>query len=138
MSSQLVAALHHEERAIVAELRASKPFQRLEGIRRLLEMYDTQPSVMVGLEISPAMEPERAAAPVIHIAPAAAAAAVASPSSVPPTIAQAIAMPGPVAVMAEATVAESAHAAPVGAGMPGESASVVSSVRAALLGIGKA
>ena len=47
-------------------------------------------------------------------------------------------MPGPVAAMAEAAVAEAARAQPVGAGMPGgEPATVVSSVRAALLGIGK-
>lgn len=135
MSTQLVAALHQEERSIVAELRASKPFQRLEGIRRLLEMYDAQPSVTVGLEISPAAEPERASAPVIHIAPAAAAPV---PPAMPLAMAQAIPMPGPVAAMAEAAVAEAVVSQPLGAGMQGESASVVSSVRAALLGIGKA
>ena len=134
MSSHLVAALHQEERAIVAELRASKPFQRLEGIRRLLEMYDVAPSVSVGFEAAPAAEPERASAPIIQITPAAAAAAAAPPL----TTAQAIPMPGPVAAMAEAAVAEAARAQPVGAGMPGgEPATVVSSVRAALLGIGK-
>jgi len=128
MSSHLIAALHQEERAIVAELRASRPFMRLEGIRRLLEMYDTQPSVSVGFDLAPASLPaaDRGGASVVQIAPP-----VAAP-------AQAIPMPGPVAAMAEAAVAEAARTAPPAvASAPEEPASVVSSVRAALLGIGK-
>lgn len=129
MSSQLISALHSEERAIIAELRASKPFQRLEGIQRLLAMYDAQPSVSIALDLSPVQAPdaERAAAPVVHLAPPVAAAA-----------AQAIPMPGPVAATAEAAVAEAVRAQGAMAGGPvGEGTGVVSSVRAALLGIGK-
>ena len=165
MSGNLISVLHHEERAIVAELRASKPFQRLEGIRRLLALYDAQPSVATGLDVPLSGEPDRAAAEVISFAapspaptyapppPAAAAppmAQVAAPvlAAAPPGPApKAIAMPGPVAAvapaaqvtaMAEAAVADVAMRAPVGmASMETESASVVSSVRAALLGIGK-
>ncbi|MBR0678956.1 hypothetical protein GXW74_00505 [Roseomonas eburnea] len=126
MSSHLIAALHQEERAIIAELRASRPFMRLEGIRRLLEMYDAQPSVSVGLEMAPPPAADRATASVVQIAPPMAAAP------------QAIPMPGPVAAMAEAAVAEAARTAPpMAVAAPEEPASVVSSVRAALLGIGK-
>lgn len=126
MSSQLISALHNEERAIIAELRASKLFQRLEGIQKLLGMYDSQPSVSISFDLSPAAAPEveRAAAPVVHLAP--------------PAAPQAIPMPGPVAAAAEAAVAEAARAQGVmAAGPAGEAAGVVSSVRAALLGIGK-
>lgn len=129
MSSQLISALHSEERAIIAELRASKLFQRLEGIQRLLGMYDAQPSVSISLDLSPAVAPEaeRAAAAVVHLAPPVAA-----------TASQAIPMPGPVAAAAEAAVAEAARAqGTMGTGPTGEGTGVVSSVRAALLGIGK-
>ncbi|WP_198373505.1 hypothetical protein [Roseomonas rosulenta] len=125
MSSTLVSALHSEERSIIAELRASKPFQRLEGIQKLLALYDAQPSVSVSLGFG-TPEPERATAPVIQLAHTV-------PSSPP------IPMPGPVA--AEAAVAEVARAsqpAVATASMTQEEpAGVVSSVRAALLGIGK-
>ena len=129
MSSQLISALHNEERAIIAELRASKLFQRLEGIQKLLGMYDAQPSVSISFDLSPAATPEveRAAAPVVHLAPPAA-----------PAAPQAIPMPGPVAAAAEAAVAEAARAqGAMAAGPAGEAVGVVSSVRAALLGIGK-
>mgnify|MGYP001294692000 CR=1 FL=1 len=125
MSSTLVSALHNEERAIIAELRASKPFQRLEGIHKLLALYDAQPSVAVNLGLGGA-EPERATAPVIQLAPSTAAG-------------PAIPMPGP--AFAEAAVAEAARmgqpAVATAAVAQEEPAGVVSSVRAALLGIGK-
>lgn len=191
MSSSLVSVLHHEERAIVAELRASKPFQRLEAIRRLLALYDVQPSVAAGLDVPVAADAERNSGEVIHFAAApppapapapmmtAAPAAPAAPSMsaavqaavqaavapapaapvAPPIMATApkaaIAMPAPaapvpapepvakVAALAEAAVADAARspmpamsAEPVSQSVQ-ESASVVSSVRAALLGIGK-
>lgn len=119
MSSNLIAALHQEERTIVAELRASRPFMRLEGIRRLLEMYDAQPSVNLGLELASAGAADRTSASVVQLG--------APPPAAPVVAAQAIPMPGP--------VASSPDAAPVAA--EGATA-VVSSVRAALLGIGKA
>ena len=117
MSSTLVAALHQEERAIIAELRASRPFQRLEGIQRLLSLYDVQPSVAAGLEGLGTPEPERPAVPL---------------RAVPPAI-SAIPMPGPVL---DPTPAEAPRPQGI-ADAQGEPASVVSSVRAALLGIGK-
>ncbi len=132
MSSNLIVALHQEERSIVAELRASRLFQRLEGVRKLLSLYDEQPSVSIGIE--GLGEAERA--------PAAAAAGTAPLRMVPPAMSmpaapasQPIPMPGPTAASAEA-VSHAAVAAP-SAEAPAESASVVSSVRAALLGIGK-
>ncbi len=134
MSSTLVSALHNEERSIIAELRASRPFQRLEGIHKLLSLYDAQPSVAVTFGTPEAVE--RGTAPVIQLAP---------PASAP------IPMPGPVAAVAEAAVAEAARPGPQPPSMPApaavamggaigqdEPAGVVSSVRAALLGIGKA
>lgn len=165
MSSSLVSVLHLEERSIVAELRASKPFQRLEGIRRLLALYDAQPSVATGLDMPVTAEPDRASGEVINFANTAATVSPApaapiytppAPQSVAPpavtaqsgaaTAAKAIAMPAPpaaapvvqVAAMAEAAVADVAVRAPAPpVAMETESASVVSSVRAALLGIGK-
>lgn len=126
MSSTLVSALHNEERSIIAELRASKPFQRLEGIHKLLSLYDAQPSVAVNLGAS-APEAERATAPVIQLAASAPAAAP-------------IPMPGPVSP--EAAVADAARgtqpAVATATMMQEEASGVVSSVRAALLGIGKA
>lgn len=128
MSSNLIAALHQEERSIITELRASRPFQRLEGLRKLLALYDAQPSVASGLDVlgGGSAEPERAAAPLRMVPPQAA-------MSHPQT--QAIAMPGPIASEAEPVDARAVGAPIEGVG---ESASVVSSVRAALLGIGKA
>jgi hypothetical protein len=128
MSSTLVTALHQEERSIIAELRASKPFQRLEGVQRLLSLYDAKPSVVVSF--GGAAEDRGAGAPIIQLA------APQSPAPAP------IAMPGPVAATAEATLAEPPRAAPVQATATGamsqdEASGVVSSVRAALLGIGK-
>jgi hypothetical protein len=133
MSSTLVSALHNEERSIIAELRASRPFQRLEGIHKLLSLYDAQPSVAVTFGTP---EADRGAAPVIQLAP---------PASAP------IPMPGPVAAVAEAAVADAARPVAASPAMPApaavamggpigqdEPAGVVSSVRAALLGIGKA
>lgn len=130
MSSHLVSILHHEERSLVAELRASKPFQRLEGIRRLLALYDAQPSVATGLDQPATEAADRPAADVVHLASSAPQPAVAPP---------AIPLPGPgaAAAQAEAAVADAYRApAPTVAMQEPESASVVSSVRAALLGIG--
>lgn len=140
MSSHLVSMLHHEERSLVAELRASRPFQRLEGIRKLLALYDAQPSVATGLDVPATEEAEAGGGDVIPLSAAAAAA--------PAAVASAIPLPGPVSApaphqvsaMATAAVAEAARSAGPTVAMAeshGESASVVSSVRAALLGIGK-
>ncbi len=166
MSSSLVSVLHHEERSIVTELRASKPFQRLEAIRRLLALYDVQPSVAAGLDMPLAPEADRATAEVIHFggtgqppvaAPPAAPATYAPPPAAyaPPPMASpapaaaqptmmasgTIPLPAPapqVAAMAEAAVADVVMRAPISAqGQDSETSSVVSSVRAALLGIGK-
>lgn len=170
MSSSLVSVLHHEERSIVAELRASKPFQRLEAIRRLLALYDVQPSVATGLDIPVSSEPDRAGGEVIHFAtapapaaappPVAAQAYTAPPIAAPASaaaqsapVASAIPLPGPAAVapaaatqvaaIAEAAMADVVMRSPAPAvsaaqGVEPETSSVVSSVRAALLGIGKA
>lgn len=128
MSNTLVSALHHEERSIIAELRASKPFQRLEGIHKLLTLYDAQPSVAVSLRIG-AQEPERNASPVIHLAP-------------PPSGSAPIPMPGPIGGNAEPAIMEVARAAggaavATASVMQEDPAGVVSSVRATLLGIGR-
>lgn len=159
MSSNLVPILHQEERTIVAELRASKPFQRLEAIRRLLALYDAQPSVATGLDVPVTGEADRAGGEVISFAATTTTAAPPQPvyTPAPPAaqsapVASAIPLPGPaaaavpaastqVAAMAEAAVADvvmrsPAPAAPIQA-MEHDSSSVVSSVRAALLGIGK-
>lgn len=163
MSNSLVPVLHNEERSIIAELRASRPFQRLEAIRRLLALYDEQPSVAAGLDMPPSTEADRGSAEVIHFttttpSPAATPAA-ASPSPVytpqpatyapppatspapaaaqPSTASASIPMPGPApqaAAVAEAAVANVVMRAP---NAETETSSVVSSVRAALLGIGK-
>jgi len=130
MSSTLVSALHNEERSIIAELRASKPFQRLESIHKLLSLYDAKPSVAVTLGAASA-DADRNAAPVIQLAPPA-------PTGAP------IPMPGPIGV--EAPAAEPMRTAQAGGTAAvatatvahEEPAGVVSSVRAALLGIGKA
>lgn len=155
MSASLVTVLHTEERSIVAELRASKPFQRLEAIRRLLALYDEQPSVATGLDTPVSAEPDRNSGSVINFATSAAPAASAPPAPVytpataapamaqPGPVASAIPMPGPsaaphVAAMAEAAVADVVMRSPApAASVETESASVVSSVRAALLGIGR-
>lgn len=151
MSSSLVSVLHQEERTIVAELRASKPFQRLEALRRLLALYDAQPSVATGLDAPQAGEPDRSGGEVIHLANAATAAVHAPPP--PPAAVPVAAAPGPlanvvapagpgpapqVAAVAEAAIAEVVMRQPSPAPIrESEASSVVSSVRAALLGIGK-
>ena len=125
MSSNLITALHQEERSIIAELRASRLFQRLEGVRKLLSLYDAQPATSSGID--GLAEPERAAvAPVVpfRMVPPQAAGAVAS---------QPIPMPAPV----DASAPEPVRAQAAGE-IAAEAGSVVSSVRAALLGIGKA
>jgi hypothetical protein len=120
MTNMLVSALHNEERSIIAELRASKPFQRLEGIHKLLSLYDAQPSVAITFG---APELERGTAPVIQLAP--------------PATSAPIAMSGPVAEPAMAEPQRSQPAAATAHASQDEPAGVVSSVRAALLGIGK-
>ncbi|GGI98076.1 hypothetical protein [Neoroseomonas lacus] len=150
MGSNLVSVLHLEERPIVAELRASKAFQRLEAIRRLLALYDPQPSFATGLDAPQGAEPDRASGEVIHLASAAAPAPLTTPTAVtakPAPTASTIALAGPapkpapaprVAAVAEAAVANVAMRAPAPAPRSeSETSSVVSSVRAALLGIGK-
>jgi hypothetical protein len=139
MSSALVSALHQEERSIIEELRASRPFQRLESIHALLALYDTQPSVVLPLQSPAPVEAERPSAVVHPLAPLTAVPAMAAAGGMPTSAP--IPMPGPVA--AEAAVAEAMRSAgplpglaPADTGQ--EPASVVSSVRAALLGIGKA
>ncbi|NMJ42324.1 hypothetical protein GWK16_13805 [Roseomonas sp. JC162] len=123
MSSNLITALHQEERSIIAELRASRLFQRLEGVRKLLSLYDAQPSVTTGID--GLAEGERAPA-------AAAPLRMVQPQAAPVMGSQPIPMPGPADVVSHE---------PVRAQAAGETAaeagSVVSSVRAALLGIGK-
>lgn len=167
MSSSLVSVLHQEERSIVAELRASKPFQRLEAIRRLLALYDAQPSVATGLDAPASGLPDRAGGEVIHFTSSAAPPAavhvpppIPAPVAAPPPapVASSIPLPSPapspapkpaptpapaaatqVAAVAEAAVADVVVRAPAPAapGAESETSSVVSSVRAALLGIGK-
>jgi hypothetical protein len=44
MDKSLVAALHGEEHAILAELRSSLQYRRLEEIRQLLGLYAEQPA----------------------------------------------------------------------------------------------
>ncbi len=136
MSSSLVSILHQEERSIVAELRASKPFQRLEAIRRLLALYDAQPSMAAGLD-APG-EAGRGNAGVIPFGAAQAAAQpVAAPAANPIVMPSAAQPPAAsVAAIAEAAAADVAIRTPA-ATDSGETSSVVSSVRAALLGIGK-
>ena len=123
MSSNLINALHQEERSIIAELRASRLFQRLEGVRKLLSLYDAQPATSTGIE--GLGEPERAAAPAapLRMVPPQATGVVGS---------QPIPMPGP----SEASAHEPVRAQAAGE-IGAEGGSVVSSVRAALLGIGK-
>lgn len=125
MSSNLIAALHQEERSIIAELRASRPFQRLEGVRKLLTLYDAQSSVATGFDLPVGAEPERAAAPLRMVQPVSHAAS------------QPIPMPGPTISLPDVTPVDAPRPQTVAAEGQGEPASVVSSVRAALLGIGK-
>jgi len=61
MSGTLIAALRMEERAILAELRDSIVFRRLEELRRLLELYEAQPPV--GAELDAMLAERRDAAP---------------------------------------------------------------------------
>lgn len=135
MSITLVAALQAEERAIAAELRASVLFQRMDGIHRLLALYGAQPSVVLTFGEASQGADDRPSASVVPIAtPSSSAAPVASAPAIP--------LPGPVAAVAEAAVSEVARPQPAAAKAPftdamAEPASVVSSVRAALLGIGK-
>lgn len=156
MSSSLVSVLHQEERSIVAELRASKPFQRLEALRRLLALYDAQPSVATGLDAPQPGEPDRGGGEVIHLTNAVTPPAATAPvpaASPPPAAVPAAAGPGPlanviapagpapapqVAAVAEAAIADVVMRQPSPAPIrESEASSVVSSVRAALLGIGK-
>lgn len=172
MSSNLVSVLHQEERSIVAELRASKPFQRLEAIRRLLTLYDAQPSVATGLDLPAGADPDRMSGEIIRLtnavsasagAPPAQASAMSPPTHMPAPQASAVSlavpvMPPPpspmtntiplggpslapapqVSAVAEAAMADVVMRAPsYGSSGDSETSSVVSSVRAALMGIGK-
>lgn len=175
MSSNLVSVLHQEERSIVAELRASKPFQRLEAIRRLLTLYDAQPSVATGLDLPAGADTDRMSGEVIRLtnavsasagappaqpapmsaathmpatpAPQASAVSLAVPVMAPPPapVTNTIPLGGPalapapqVAAVAEAAMADVVMRAPsYGSSGDSETSSVVSSVRAALMGIGK-
>lgn len=128
MTTALIAALHAEERAIIAELRASVPFQRMEGIQRLLSLYGALPSIAVTID-----------APAQGLLDGPAAPAVPNAA---PAVSAAIMLPGSAGATAEAAVAEAARPKPAPVAAPAteamsEPASVVSSVRAALLGIGK-
>jgi hypothetical protein len=50
MDTTVIARLHAEERLLLAELRASMPFRRLEEIQRLLALYSAQPPIGAGLD----------------------------------------------------------------------------------------
>ncbi|BDG72828.1 hypothetical protein [Roseomonas fluvialis] len=50
MDESLIAALRSEERTIVAELRGSIHFRRLEEIRQLLGLYREQPTIRTSEE----------------------------------------------------------------------------------------
>lgn len=69
MDGTLIAALRTEEHAIVAELRGSFAFRRLEEVRRLLDLYEEPPPVGADLDAMLADVPRRIAAPmgVIHL-----------------------------------------------------------------------
>jgi hypothetical protein len=45
MDTTLIASLHSEERMILAELRGSIHYRRLEEIRKLLGLYTGQPRI---------------------------------------------------------------------------------------------
>ncbi len=45
MDATLIAALRREEQVLLKELHGSLNYRRLEEIRRLLALYDTQPPV---------------------------------------------------------------------------------------------
>ncbi|MBR0683320.1 hypothetical protein GXW74_22735 [Roseomonas eburnea] len=67
MSGSLIAALRMEEHAILAELRESITFRRLEELRRLLDLYADQPPVGAELDAvlagPPAHAPRRVSTP---------------------------------------------------------------------------
>jgi hypothetical protein len=100
----------------------------MEGIQRLLSLYGAPPSVAVTID---------APAQGLLDGPAAPVAPIAAPAAAP-----AIMLPGSVGAIAEAAAAEAARPKPApttahATDAISEPASVVSSVRAALLGIGK-
>jgi hypothetical protein len=66
MHTVLVSALHSEERMILAELRTSLHFRRLEEIRRLLGLYTAQPPIGATLDAMLADGRDR---PVLHLVP---------------------------------------------------------------------
>ena len=50
MDAGLVSTLHEEEMSLLGELRETVGYRRLEEIRRLLALYDSQPPVGADLE----------------------------------------------------------------------------------------
>jgi hypothetical protein len=63
MDAKLLAALHQEERQILAQLRASLHFRRLEEIRQLLRLYDEAPPIGAALDAVLGAAPARPAPP---------------------------------------------------------------------------
>jgi hypothetical protein len=66
MHTTLLSALHSEERIILNELRTSVQFRRLEEIRRLLSLYESQPPIGATLDALLADGRDR---PVLHLVP---------------------------------------------------------------------
>jgi hypothetical protein len=66
MTTLLLSALHREEHMILTELRASMHFRRLEEIRRLLSLYETQPPIGATLDAMLADGRDR---PALHLVP---------------------------------------------------------------------
>lgn len=63
MDGTLIAALRREERALLTELHDSLNYRRLEEIRRLLVLYETQPPV--GTTLDALLDAPRAATPQV-------------------------------------------------------------------------
>jgi hypothetical protein len=63
MDAKLLAALHQEEGQILAELRGSLHYRRLEEIRQLLRLYDEAPPIGAALDAVLGAAPTRPAPP---------------------------------------------------------------------------
>lgn len=50
MGHHLIDLLHHEEQAVLHNLRDSLAYRRLEEIRKLLRLYDEQPPIGIALD----------------------------------------------------------------------------------------